>query len=395
MGSSSANFYRELPVLERFHDVADPTVYAPVPDDWYVIITDVRGSTKAIEAGRYKEVNVLGAASIITVLNAVGDRELPFAFGGDGATLLLTANELDRATSALLGLAATATRVFDLELRVGVVPMRDVTNAGHDVRVARLALSSDIVLAMFWGTGVGFAEELVKGAQTQAAYTLQPTSAAAHPDVTGLECRWQPIPSRNGSMVSIIVLARAEDEQERANTYRSVLEEFEQVVPQQKDARPVRESGLQLAVQPQAFEPETRVRTGESDGLRHMAHKTFARVENTVGRFLMQKGKSFAGFDGRKYPGVLSAHTDFRKFDDTLRMVVDLADDQREEFTQRLDVMYEQGDIFYGVHAASDALMTCLVWDRDRDHLHFIDGAEGGYAMAAKQLKAQMRQAFA
>ncbi len=29
-----------------------------MPDDWYVAITDVKGSTKAIEAGRYKDVNL-------------------------------------------------------------------------------------------------------------------------------------------------------------------------------------------------------------------------------------------------------------------------------------------------------------------------------------------------
>jgi hypothetical protein len=74
-------------------------------------------------------------------------------------------------------------------------------------------------------------------------------------------------------------------------------------------------------------------------------------------------------------------------------MVVDLTEDQQAAIISRLDAMRTSGDLFYGVHAAAEALMTCLVWDRDRDHLHFVDGADGGYAMAAKQLKAQMREA--
>lgn len=386
------DFYRELVPLASFRDVASPSAYIAAPDDWFIIITDVRGSTKAIEAGRYKEVNVLGAASIITVLNACSDRDLPFVFGGDGATLLLTANELDRATGALLGLAATAKRVFEMELRVGVVPVADVLAAGHDVRVAKLALSDVIELAMFSGTGMGYAEELVKGADTAARYTLVPTDAAAHPDVTGLECRWQPIGSRNGHMVSIIVLARTEGADQRAATYVAVLDEFERIAPSIGDVRPVRESGMQLAATPAAYEPETRIRTGETGGLSHFAHKTWARVESTVGRFLMGRGAAFAGFDGAAYPEVLVAHTDYRKFDDTLRMVVDLSDAQQAEFVAFLEARREAGELFYGIHEASAAMMTCLVWDRDRDHLHFIDGADGGYALAAKQLKDQIRQ---
>ena len=390
---ASNDFYRDLRPLASFRAVADPAVYVAVPDDWYVIVTDVRSSTRAIEAGRYKEVNVLGAASIVTVLNACKDRELPFVFGGDGATLLVTANELDRATSALLGLAATARRVFDMELRVGVVPIADITAAGFDVRVAKFRLSDDVKLAMFWGTGMGYAEELVKGAQTEAQYTLQPTDAAAHPDVTGLECRWQPIDSRNGKIVSLIVLARATTQDERATTYREVLELFEEIAPQLADVRPAQESTMRLAVAPESYDAEASLRTGSTGGLAHFAHKSWARLESKVGSFLMSRGAAFAGFDGAAYPSALIAHTDFRKFDDTLRMVVDLSADQQSDLVARLEAKRRDGALYYGVHEANAAMMTCLVWDRDRDHLHFIDGADGGYALAAKQLKAQIRGA--
>ena len=38
--------------------------------------------------------------------------------------------------------------------------------------------------------------------------------------------------------------------------------------------------------------------------------------------------------------------------------------------------------------------MTCLVFSLEAsDHLHFIDGADGGFALAARQLKAQLAAA--
>lgn len=388
---SEADFYRTLNPLRSFNDVADPGRYVEVPDSWYLIITDVRDSTKAVEAGRYKEVNVLGAASIVTVLNACGENELPFVFGGDGATVLVTANELDRATAALLGLASTAREVFDMDLRVGVVPLEDIVAAGHEVRLAKLAMSDDLNLAMFWGTGMGYAEDLVKSPETEERYTLRPGPNAAHPDVTGLQCRWQPIAARNGKMVSLIVLARANDEAERAQCYREVLREIEEVAPDPQAIRPLDTERLHLDLSPEPFERETSLVLGRRGGLRHTMRKMISRAETTIGGFLMSRGTRLGGFDGSAYPQTLVTHTDFRKFDDVLRMVLDLSQEQEQALRDALSRRRDDGQLFFGTHEANAALMTCLVFDTDRDHIHFIDGADGGYALAAKEMKAQIK----
>jgi hypothetical protein len=41
----------------------------------------------------------------------------------------------------------------------------------------------------------------------------------------------------------------------------------------------------------------------------------------------------------------------------------------------------------YGLHVTDHALMTCLVFNYSGKHLHFIDGADGGLFLAAKQFK--------
>ena len=50
--ASTIGFYGALPSFNRFSRFVGPVPYHAVPDDWHVIITDVRGSTKAIEQGR-------------------------------------------------------------------------------------------------------------------------------------------------------------------------------------------------------------------------------------------------------------------------------------------------------------------------------------------------------
>lgn len=384
-------FYQELDPITDFAGVADPSRYVPAPRDWFVIITDVRGSTKAVEAGRYKEVNVVGAASIVTVLNACGDRGLPYVFGGDGATVVVSPDQKEAATSALLGLARTAKDVFELELRVGVVPVATVLDEGHEARVAKFAMSDTLQLAMFWGSGFGRAEELVKS--PGSSYVLEVTDAAPQPDVAGLECRWQPIAAKNGQMVSLIVLARGESEEERSSVYQRVLSEIAALAPDERAIRPVSRSGMQLAVTGETFDREARIQSGKRSGLRYAWRKVKARTENTVGRFLMDKGMSFAGFDGVEYPKAFLAHTDFRKFDDVLRMVLDLSDAQEQRLRTFLIGELDAGRVYFGMHQADAALVTCLVFDWQRDHVHFVDGADGGYALAAKELKEQMRGA--
>ncbi|MEO1143394.1 MAG: DUF3095 family protein [Pseudomonadota bacterium] len=47
------------------------------------------------------------------------------------------------------------------------------------------------------------------------------------------------------------------------------------------------------------------------------------------------------------------------------------------------------GKIIYGIHLQDEALITCVVPSiHQGDHVHFIDGSDGGYAQAAKKMKA-------
>jgi hypothetical protein len=37
------------------------------------------------------------------------------------------------------------------------------------------------------------------------------------------------------------------------------------------------------------------------------------------------------------------------------------------------------------------ALLTCIVFSYNGNHVHFVDGSDGGYALAARSLKAQLK----
>lgn len=122
-------------------------------------VGDVRDSTGAIEAGLYKEVNMVGASLIATVLNAIERCSVPYVFAGDGAALCVPGRFHETVQRALGGARRMAREEFALRLDVGIVPVGDLVKEGHAVLVTRYRLSDDIEQAVFMGSGLYVAEE--------------------------------------------------------------------------------------------------------------------------------------------------------------------------------------------------------------------------------------------
>ena len=106
---------------------------------------------------------------------------------------------------------------------------------------------------------------------------------------------------------------------------------------------------------------------------------------------VMRFGISVGGFVPRTYVRQVVENSDFRKYDDGLRMILDCAPELERALTQRLAQGASAGIVKYGLHRQDAAMMTCFTPSALRsDHVHFIDGARGGYASAATALKATL-----
>jgi hypothetical protein len=159
---SNPRFYEELPGFDDFARITEASQYRLLPEDWHVAIADVERSTAAIGAGLYKQVNVVGAASIVAVLNAIKPLRVPFVFGGDGATLCVPDSVVGPVREALRATKRLAQEEFHLALRVGIVPVPEIHAAGHRVLVARCRVSAHYTQAVFTGGGLAFAEACLK-----------------------------------------------------------------------------------------------------------------------------------------------------------------------------------------------------------------------------------------
>ena len=93
-------------------------------------------------------------------------------------------------------------------------------------------------------------------------------------------------------------------------------------------------------------------------------------------------------WDMPKYIKSLVTNADFRKFDDGLKMTVDCSPEFADALEKRLAAASEYAN--YGTFRQNNAILTCFVPSSpDVGHIHFVDGAGGGYTMAAKAMKAR------
>lgn len=375
------DFYARLTPLRRFADLALPGAYAPVPNDWTVVITDVMGSTEAVRAGRYRDVNYVGAASIAAALNASGRADVPFVFGGDGATLVLPPGVLAPSLAALAALQEHAAERLALPLRVGVVPLHEVRAAGHDIRIARVQVSDGYAQALFDGSGLGWAEEQVKNPETAARYASTAAPSTADDPYGGLECRWHDVASPHGETVALLVQAVGAHAEA---VYAEVLETIERIYGPDDAMHPVALENLRLRALPVGT-AEARLRA--TDARRRLS----LAGQGLIGRVLLRTRRATSETDWGAYPGLLRAATDYRKFDGVLRMILAGASHQRVALCAWLEQAHSAGRLVYGLHVSDRAVLTCLVYERMGRQVHFVDAAEGGYTQAAVGFKQQLK----
>jgi hypothetical protein len=372
-------FYSSIPVFRGFASLMDPSLYSALPDDWSIGVADIVESTRAIAEARYKAVNMAGASVIAAVTNALEGREFPFVFGGDGASFAVAPDDLERAREALAATAIWVEESLNLVMRVALVPVTAVRAQGLDVRLARFGPSPNLSYAMFSGGGLGWAEAAMK----RGEFSVPKAPPGTQPDLTGLSCRFEEIPSARGLILSVLVVpARGAD----PSAFRRVIEDIIALVERSPDAgRPVPPGGPPLKWPPAGVEYEARAGRGGS----LLRRRAFVLANTLFVYLVMRFGISVGGFVPKTYVQQVVENSDFRKYDDGLRMILDCTAELAAALTQRLAAAAAAGVARYGLHRQDAAMMTCFTPSALRsDHVHFIDGARGGYASAATALKA-------
>ncbi len=378
-------FYEGLTPMPTAASAFEASLYAQAPDDWYIACSDIKGSTAAVDSGRHSDVNFAAAAMISALSNLCGT--IPYQFGGDGAVALIPPDFAGEARKMLARTRTFAKREFQLDLRVGIVPVRAMSERGCDVLVGRYEPSPGNAYAVFLGNGVEELELAVKARGRDATLTdlamiRDDEDDGAPPDLTGLSCRWEPLRSQRGKMVSLVI--RGGDHGE----LHASLHKLTGV-----DALKAASFGALRNKWPAkgTLREAKAIRQGRSLGLQ----VAWIAFKSLLLSFFYKFDITLAGWKPSRYMREITENAvDFARSGIALALVFDCPEDRIAAVRAFMEERQARGDLQYGMHLADHAVMTCFVTSpTQNEHVHFIDGGDGGYTKAATQLKALARKA--
>lgn len=380
----NTSFYKNL----SLHKIAlrellkNENFFNSVPNDWFVIVTDIIDSTSAIKKGFHNDVNLVATGSIITVLNKIKaiDNTIttPYFFGGDGATIIIPKELLEDVFYALENYSIHVKKNFNFTLRVGKMNVGDVYKSGATLRIAKLKLNKFLVTPVVVGNGLKYAEKFIKDNFND---TLEIDEKIVPLNLEGMECRWDEIEPIDEERKVICLLVMCNNESKQAEIFTKILDEVDYIFGELSERTPI-----------------TTVKLKLNTSLRKIRNEMYARLGKFDRKYLIQNwlmtnfGKYYFKYfkEGKEYLYRVSQLSDTIMLDGSINTVFSGTGKKISQLKLILDSLESDGEIIYGMHATYASIMSCYIEDRDQKHIHFVDGTEGGYTSAAGELKKKL-----
>jgi hypothetical protein len=376
--SATEMFYSRLPVNQiRLSELLmEEHLFYKIPDNWHVLITDVKKSTMAVADGLHETVNLVATGSIVAVLNIAfkANLSVPFFFGGDGATFIIPPSILDEVLKALVLHQQNTEESFKMILRVGHVPVVDIYAGEHVLQISKLKASELFSIPVVLGDGLSYAEKIIKGED----YQLKPMDVKEDDlDMSGMQCRWDKIkpPENYDEVVSLLVIAQ--NGKKQSVIFKKVIDKLDEIYGEHERRKPITVPKLKLKVTLKKIGTEMRAKLGRYSTM-YLLRTWFTTL---LGSFY------FRTKTGKTYLNQLVELSDTLVMDGKINTVISGTVRQRELLQSALDEMEKNGEISYGLHVSKESVMSCYVRNMNEDHIHFVDGSEGGYTKAAGVMK--------
>jgi len=385
MQNSEDHFYSNLPIHKMpLHQLLiQNRLFEKVVASWCVIITDIKRSTVAVNSGLHENVNLIATGSIVAVLNIAfkANISVPFFFGGDGATFIVPPSIVDDVMKSLLKYKENTLKNFSLDLRIGIMPVVEIYKQGHTLNICKFSSAETFSIPIVLGDGLAYAEQVIKGEH----YLLAGHDATFDEiDLSGMQCRWDKIapPENSDEVVTLIVIASAIAQQ--AAVFSKVIYYLDQIYGSPEKRQPISVPKLIFRTSFNSLGKEMKHRLGKIKFL-ELIKSWFINVYGYI---------YFRTDRGKKYLKQLVEMSDTLVVDGRINTVITGTAKQRLALEQALNQLEKNNEILYAFYVSGESVMSCYVRDLEDDHIHFVDGADGGYTRAAGILKQKIRDKF-
>ncbi|WP_046755427.1 DUF3095 domain-containing protein [Kordia jejudonensis] len=379
-------FYSDLPKhFTPLRDLLkDESLFTGIPKNWHIVVTDIEGSSIAVENGQHNDINLTATGSIITVLNEIksidASIKVPYFFGGDGATFIIPDAIITQVISALNTYSVHIKKTLQLNLRVGNVILEEVYKNNVTARIAKLRHNKYLTTPVVLGNGLKFAEAYIKD-------NFKPTDIFGNNekviDLTGMECRWDEIKPNSSENKVVCLLVSCHDETKQAQVFKSIMDEINYLFGSLDERRPITTLKLKLNTSIEKIRKEMMAKIGKHDR-KYLIDNWLITV---FGKYYF---KIFP--EGKRYLYRVTQLSDTIMLDGAINTVISGSSKQINKLQIFLDTLESEKEITYGMHITHSSIMSCYVQDRKENHIHFVDGTEGGYTSAAIVYKGKLKK---
>ena len=381
MNGINTSFYSDL----HIHDspiselIGDQEKFSRLPDSWHILVADIRNSTTAVSQGKHNEVNLVATGCVIAILNLAETNNItvPFFFGGDGAVFLIPEEIKDQSVSVLEKHNENARKNFNFSLAIGSFSIADIYRENIGLQVARVRVNKNFNIPVILGTGLQYAENKIKNEN----YSPVPPKNNARLDLSGMECKWDRIkpPKDNQEVISLII--EGCEEADFSRVYSKIMAKIDDIYGSIGRRKPISVKKLKIKAGLQRINAELRTKLGKWSLPAFLKSFMIANF----GELYLKNTKA-----GNTYLQKLVELSDNLSLDGRINTVITGTSSQRKKLTSYLDKLEKLHLIKYGYHISEESIMSCYVKDMSTDqHVHFIDGGDGGYTKAANHLKSK------
>ncbi|NGX83792.1 DUF3095 family protein [Aequorivita sp. KMM 9714] len=363
--------------------LASESSFSNVPSTWQVVVVDIQNSTHAVKEGKHHQINLTATGAIISVLNTIRKEgknvEIPYFFGGDGATFIVPKVLLSKVTSVLENYRLHIKRKTKLILRVGYISVEELNDQKTTIKIAKHRLTEQLTIPIVLGNGLKKAEEIIKTNFVENNATSFKKDLL---NLEGMECRWKEInPSQTKNKV-VCLLLDATDEATQIEVYSEVLSKIDSLFGTFKNRQPIKSQSLKLNYSIYNIWEEMKISLVNKSWM-YLFKNWFSTLIGTLYLRITSTGK--------QYLQQISQLSHTFMLDGMINTIFTGEQSKIDAFLEYLNQLEKEKKIIFGIHITHASVMSCYVLDRKTKHSHFVDGTEGGYTSAAKMFKMKLK----
>ncbi|MDA9121375.1 DUF3095 family protein [Flavobacteriales bacterium] len=359
--------------ISDIDNLADISRYQKINDNEILILADIENSTEAVANGAYKNINI-STTQCIAALRKTCKSVCKIQHGGDGFVLVTPIDNLIKIAGVMISMRQQILEDFSLNMRCAIWNSSELDNLGVNLHYSSFTFDGGNPQWQFHSNNLGKLERLMR----DGVNSVYKRSAKENPDLSGFRCDFVPISKEGGWFGCFIIDFSQTEMTERFISIRKISELIGSISHN--------ETICPIDVQDLIWQTDRVELAKLTERTAHYRYRlNFDFIFRFFNRFGLHWNERWGSLLFNKLHK-LPLSLDFIKYDGQLKFIVCVPDDRKSDFSQELNTLSNYHHFTVGSHWSSRAVITCSVDSKD-GNLHFIDGEDGGFTLASKQLK--------